>query len=94
MRAVWRWWLAKVWSSGKTERFGLGPFIVARDQLILLNDDGTLITAAASPEGFRPILRAKILDGRDAWAPIAIAAGRILLRDSHRMVCLEVNGGR
>ncbi len=83
-----------VWSSGKTERFGLGPFIVARDQLILLNDDGTLITAAASPEGFRPILRAKILDGRDAWAPIAIAAGRILLRDSHRMVCLEVNGGR
>lgn len=82
-----------VWSSGKTERFGLGPFMVAGDQLIVLNDDGTLVTAKATPTRYEPGIRAQVLNGRDAWAPIAVAGGRILLRDSTRMVCLEASGG-
>lgn len=83
-----------VWSSGKTERFGLGPFIVAGDQIIVLNDDGRLVMAKASPNGYEPSFSAQVLDGRDAWAPIAVAGGRILLRDSNRMVCLEAANGK
>lgn len=82
-----------VWSSGKTERFGLGPFVVAGNQIIVLNDDGNLLTANASPVRYEPGIRARVLNGRDAWAPIAVAGGRILLRDSNRMVCLEAPDG-
>ncbi|HPA20022.1 MAG TPA: PQQ-binding-like beta-propeller repeat protein [Verrucomicrobiae bacterium] len=82
-----------VWSSGKAVRFGLGPFIIAGDRIIVLNDDGGLVAAKASTDRYEPILRARALDGRDAWAPIAVAGGRILLRDSHRMVCLDAASG-
>jgi len=80
------------WSSGKTERFGLGPFMVVDEKFLLLSDDGTLSMADASSDSFRLMARAKVLDGRDAWAPMAMAGGKLLLRDSRQLVCLEVSG--
>ena len=78
------------WSSGKEARFGLGPFLAADGKLLVLADDGVLTMARATADGFFPLARAKVLDGRDAWAPMAIAGGRLLLRDSRRMVCLDL----
>lgn len=82
-----------VWSSGKAERFGLGPFMLAGDRIIVLNDDGALLAAKASFDRYEPVLKTRVLEGRDAWAPIAVAGGRMLLRDSHRMVCVDVSAG-
>jgi outer membrane protein assembly factor BamB len=33
----------------------------------------------------------KLFDGQDAWAPIAVADGYMVLRDSKTMVCLNLN---
>ncbi len=79
-----------VWSSGKDRRFGLGPFLVADDRILALSDDGDLSMALASPTGYRELARAKVLQGREAWAPMALAGRRLLVRDSKRMVCLDV----
>ena len=79
-----------VWSSGKTERFGLGPYLAADDKLYLLSDDGVLSMIDLTAGSFVLLGRADLLDGRDAWAPMALAAGRLLLRDSKRMVCVDV----
>lgn len=81
-----------VWSSGKAARFGIGPFILADDKFYVLDDDGTLTMLALSKTGYKPLAQHKVLDGHDAWGPIALAGTRMLLRDSTRMVCIEVGG--
>jgi len=79
-----------VWSSGADNRFGLGPFALADGRFYVLSDDGVLTMLEASREAFVLLDRARVLDGHDAWGPIATAGGRMLLRDSRRMVCLAV----
>lgn len=79
-----------VWESGKSERFGIGPFLVADKKLFVLNDTGELTMLRASTRGYEQLGRAKVLQGRDAWAPMALADGKLLLRDSERMICLDV----
>ena len=79
-----------IWTSGSTNRYGLGPFMVADDKFFILGDDGVLTMARASTEGFKPLARATVVDGRDPWGPLAIAGGRMLLRDSTQLVCIDL----
>ena len=80
----------QVWTSGAQARYGLGPFMIAQGMIYALGEDGTLTLVEASPSGFKLLARAKILNGTEAWAPLALAGGRLLARDLHRMVCLNV----
>ena len=79
-----------VWASGMNHRFGLGPFLVADGKIFVLDDNGELTMAQATPEGFRPLAHAKVLTGHDAWGPMAIAGGRLIVRDLTRMTCLDL----
>lgn len=79
-----------VWTSGKTERFGLGPFLFADNKIFILNDNGELTLARASVSGYEKLARARVLHGKDAWAPMALVDGRLLLRDAEQLLCLDV----
>jgi outer membrane protein assembly factor BamB len=79
-----------LWTSGPEHRFGLGPFLMVGDRLLVLDDEGTLTMARASAERFEPMARARVLQGVDSWGPMALAGTRLLVRDSKRMVCLEL----
>lgn len=79
-----------LWTSGKTNRFGLGPYIVADNKFFILNDNGTLTIAKATTDKFQFLDKKRILEGHDAWGPIAIADGKLLMRDSKTMVCIDV----
>ena len=79
-----------VWSSGKTERFGLGPYILADGKFYILDDDGTLTMLACSESGYEQLARHRILEGQDAWGPLVIVGNLMLLRDSTRMVCIDI----
>lgn len=79
-----------IWSSGKTKRYGLGPFIVADNKFYILSDDGILTMARAGADKFEELGKAKVLSGHDSWGPIAIAGTRMLLRDSKNMACIDV----
>jgi outer membrane protein assembly factor BamB len=81
-----------IWSSGKTNRFGLGPYLVADDKFFILNDDGVLTIIEASANEYIQLGQAKILPGVDAWGPMAMTNGRLLARDSRRLVCVDVRG--
>ncbi|MBN2308206.1 MAG: PQQ-binding-like beta-propeller repeat protein [Candidatus Hydrogenedentes bacterium] len=78
-----------VWASGPASRFGLGPFLVADGKFFVLSDDGVLTIIERSRERYIQLGQAQILDGQDAWGPIAVAGSRMLLRDSKRMVCID-----
>lgn len=79
-----------IWASGKTNRFGLGPYIVADDKFFILSDDGVLTVARASATEYVELGQAKILEGVDAWGPLALVGGRLLARDSRRLVCVDL----
>ena len=80
------------WTSGSTARFGLGPFILADGKFYLLDDDGTLYIIEKSINEFRLLDSMELIeDGHDAWAPLAISDGYLLLRDSHTMICININ---
>ncbi len=78
------------WTSGKENRFGLGPYLIADKKLFILDDKGVLTLAKASVKGYIKLAEAKVLNGRDSWGPMALVRGRLLLRDSKRLVCLDV----
>lgn len=79
-----------VWESGKTHRYGLGPYMIADGKIFLLNDDGMLSILKASTKRFTELDTYQVLDGVDAWAPIALADGFMVLRDSKKMICLNM----
>lgn len=79
-----------VWTSGKAERFGLGPYIYADGKFFIVSDDGTLTIAQVSASGFKVLDAFRVIEGHDAWGPIAIADGRLLMRDANKMVCLDM----
>ncbi len=79
-----------VWSSGKLNRFGLGPYLAADGKFFILSDDGVLTMAEVNTDSFILLDQAKILEGHDAWGPLAIVEGRMLARDSKRMVCIDL----
>ncbi len=80
-----------IWSSGKTSRFGLGPYMIADGKFFILNDDGTLTIARPDKKQFVQMDQIKVFEARDAWAPLAIADGYLLLRDDHKMVCMDIS---
>ena len=82
-----------VWTSSNTNQFGprgLGPYSIADGKIYILDDNGTLTLVEASPAGYNQLEQAKVLDGPDAWAPMAFASGRLIIRDMNRMVCLDI----
>lgn len=80
-----------LWRSGEQARFGLGPSIVADGALWVLNDQkGTLHRIATGAGGFSEDFSVKVLDGHDAWAPIAVAGGLMILRDLTTMICIDL----
>jgi outer membrane protein assembly factor BamB len=81
-----------VWSSGKENRYGrgLGPYIVSGKRMFLLDDDGKLYSF--NIEDGKASLRQsmKILDGIEAWGPMAIAGRYLLMRDARNLICLDI----
>jgi outer membrane protein assembly factor BamB len=83
-----------VWSSGQDKRFGLGPFMIADNKLFIVSDDATLTIVRPSTREYLELDSYRVLEGQDAWAPLAIADGYLVMRDSETMVCLDIAANR
>jgi len=80
-----------LWRSGVDRRFGLGPYTLAGDLLYVLDDQkGSLHLIEANPREYRELAVAAVLHGHDAWAPMALVSGRLVLRDLETLLCLRV----
>ncbi len=75
-------------STGNQFTFGLGPFVLADNKFYVLKDRGELFVI--EPETCRVLDSVQILDGHDAWAPMAIAGDYMILRDSTTLVCMDI----
>jgi outer membrane protein assembly factor BamB len=80
-----------VWESGKTKRFGQWEAVLLGDgKFFVLDENCRLYLVKASIEKYEELGQCKVLQGREAWAPMVLVGDRLLLRDSKMMVCLDV----
>ncbi len=81
----------RVWSSGRANRYELGPFLLADGLLLVLDGEKAVLhLIEATPRGFHHLAQARVLRGKHAWAPMALAGDRLLLRDFSEMACVEL----
>ena len=82
-----------VWTSTSANKFGRngGPYAIVNGLLYVMNDDGDLTLVQAGPTGYLPLAQAKVLDGDQSWGPMAIAANRMIVRDTLKMICLDIS---
>ena len=79
-----------LWTSGKESRFGLGPYLIADRKMFILSDDGTLTIIRPDSKKYIQLAQKKLFDGQDAWAPMALADGYLVLRDAKKMYAVKV----
>jgi outer membrane protein assembly factor BamB len=80
-----------VWTSSSANKFGNGPYSIVNGLLYIMNDSGLLTLAQTGPSGFAPLAQAKVLEGHESWGPMAAASGRLIVRDTERMICLDIS---
>lgn len=93
-----------MWKTKRDPDFNKGSMIYA-DGLILATDGAkTLFLIEPDPSEFKVLASAEVLRAADTgddrmaarfgtqnWAPIALADGRLLIRDQSRLVCLKIS---
>ncbi len=79
-----------IWTSGPNNRFGRGPFLISQGLIYVMNHDGLMSLARAAPSGYEQLAQAQVLHGSVAEGPMAMADGRLIVRDSTQMICLDV----
>jgi len=79
------------------DNFGLGPFMIVDDKMLVLDDDekkpGGLSLFRVDSQGAERLAGAVIIEGHDSWAPMAFADGKAILRNLTTMVCVELGAG-
>ena len=78
------------WTSTSANKFALGPYTIINNMIFVMNDEGYLTVAKATPDAYQPLTGAKVLEGHDSWGPMAFVSGRLIVRDLTRMKCLDI----
>jgi outer membrane protein assembly factor BamB len=79
-----------VWTSTSANKFGHGAYMIANGLMYVLNDSGILTLVEPTSTGYVELAKAEVMQGHESWGPMAIASGRLILRDLNRMICLDV----
>lgn len=75
----------------KTRGFGHGSLILAGGHLIVLSDRGKLALVQATPEAYRELGNAQVLEGK-CWTAPSLADGRLYLRNEEQLVAFDWKG--
>jgi outer membrane protein assembly factor BamB len=76
----------------KARGFGHGSLTYADGHLIVLGDRGKLALVAATPEAYREVATAQVLDGK-CWTVPTLADGRLFVRNEREIVALDAGAG-
>ena len=80
------------WDSKADRRaFGMGNLLIADDLIFLAHGgNGRVYMIEATPDGYNELGQASFLSGDKVWAPMAYKDGKLVLRDLHKLVCVDL----
>jgi outer membrane protein assembly factor BamB len=87
------------WKTSRTPLFDKGGMILADGLLLSTDGSKKLYLIQPDPSGFKPVASAELLTapsggdtrfGTQNWAPLALADGKLLIRDQSRLMCVKV----
>jgi outer membrane protein assembly factor BamB len=82
-----------VWETGTSGNFEMGGLILVDGLIIAQNGkNGDIHLIEPSPDGYKEIGKASFFDSSksQAWAPLAFASGKLVVRDMEKMVCMSL----
>jgi outer membrane protein assembly factor BamB len=81
-----------LWQTRKDPNLDKGGSILTADGLIYVMDGrtGELYIVEPSPQGFKSLGKAKLLGGKEIWGPLALAEGKLVIRDQSQMKCVDL----
>jgi outer membrane protein assembly factor BamB len=78
------------WKTGESPSFNKGGLVLV-DGVLLASDGNTkLYVIDPDPTAFKPLASADLLAPGENWAPLALADGKLLIRDHKQMKCVQV----
>jgi outer membrane protein assembly factor BamB len=78
------------WQTDRKPSFDKGGMILADDMIISSDGEKTLYLIAPDPAGFKVLAQAELLETNQAWAPLLLSDGKLLIRDQKQMKCVKV----
>ena len=93
-----------MWQTKREPKFDKGSMILVDGLIMATDGEKSLFLIQPDPTEFKPLASAEVLTAKKAdpddrmatrfgvqnWAPIALADGKLLIRDHSRMLCLKV----
>ncbi len=91
-----------MWKTKREPSFDKGSMILVEDVILATDGSKNLYLIKPDPKGFDAIANAELLTstqrndpraarfGTQNWAPIALADGKLLIRDQSQMLCVQV----
>jgi outer membrane protein assembly factor BamB len=86
-----------VWFSGKEtvltapkKKEAWSPYILADDKFYVMGDAGLLVIFEATTARCSKLGQWQLLEGHEVWGPLAIAGGRLLVRDVDHLLCFDI----
>jgi outer membrane protein assembly factor BamB len=78
-----------VWSRKKIGKYHAALLRTGDNKLLMHSDSGEIVLIDPDPKEYRELSRAKICG--ETWAHPAIADGKLFVRDSRELICVQIN---
>jgi outer membrane protein assembly factor BamB len=83
------------WKTGSSPNFDKGNFIFADGVMYIMDGaGGQLRIVDPTPAGYKQLAEAKLLEGKEIWAPMALSDGKLVCRDQGQMKCVDLKAGK
>ena len=79
-----------LWQTGKPANLDRCDLIFADGLIYLVDGNGNLNLVDPNPQAYKVISKVNLLGGKEIWAPMALADGKLVLRDQKQMKCLDL----
>jgi outer membrane protein assembly factor BamB len=78
------------WKTGDNPLFNKGGAILADGLLLAVDGNKMLYLIEPDASGFKPLASTELLEAGENWSPLALADGKLLIRDQKNLKCIAV----
>ena len=83
------------WKTGNSPNFDKGGFLFADGVMYIMDGaGGQLRIVDPTPAGYKQLAEAKLLEGKEIWAPMALSDGKLVCRDQGQMKCVDLKAAK